>query len=80
MQIFLGFLVWARLLKDHSLILGGDLNLTLLGREASGESTHQYPLAHYFCNLFGGSRMVDVESIPLEPTWRNGRSGSVKVP
>jgi hypothetical protein len=55
------------------------MNLTLSGREVWGELTRQDPLAHYFLNLFDSPRMVDVEPVPLEPTWRNGKSGSVRV-
>jgi hypothetical protein len=62
-------------LKEHNLILGGDLNFTTSNREVWGLHARVDPLQLYFIHLIQVEGLVDVEPIKLLPTWRNGRGG-----
>jgi len=62
-------------LEEESLIVGGDLNLTLSTREVWGVISRLDPLADYFFGLFDAVGLVDVIPKQLGPTWRNGRVG-----
>ena len=63
------------ILKSSNVILGGDLNLTLLVREVWGAHICLNTLASFFNNFFGYEGLVDVALAPLLLTWSNGRSG-----
>jgi hypothetical protein len=64
------------LLAIKDLIIAGDLNLTLSSKEIWGDRAKLDPLADFFKSLFSKNALVDLESVELLPTWRNGRSGS----
>lgn len=66
-------------MKDPDLIFGGDLNLTLFGSEIWGGNAREDPLAPYFLYLFQMLHLIAVESMPLIPTCRNGKSGETRV-
>ena len=55
------------LLKLLGLILGGDLNFTLFGREVWGLSTQQHHLVNYFTPKFKATQLVDIEPLALRP-------------
>jgi hypothetical protein len=61
------------ILKEHNLILGGDLNFTISTREVWGSSPRIDPMASYFNQLFQEEGLIDVEPVKFLPTWRNGR-------
>jgi hypothetical protein len=73
-QLFWDFVKMDGLLKDHDLLLGGDLNFTLSTREVWGTSSRIDPLETYFNQLLQEEGLIDVEpmrrrggEIPLLP-------------
>jgi hypothetical protein len=63
------------LLKEHSLILGGDLNFTTSSREVWGAHARSDSLQPYFRQLVQEEGLVDVTPIQILPTRRNGIGG-----
>jgi hypothetical protein len=63
------------ILKEHNMVLGGDLNFTTSYREVWGVHFREDSLQPYFSQLIQEEGLVDVEPIKLIPTWRNGRGG-----
>jgi exonuclease III len=61
------------ILKEHNLILGGDLNFTISNREVWGPHSRSDPMNSFFSQLIQEEGLVDVEPVKLLPTWRNGR-------
>jgi len=66
-------------LESDSLILGGDLNLTISSREVWGVNARLDPLADFFNDLFDAAGLVDVSPRQMRPTWRNGRVGDAGI-
>lgn len=62
-------------LELPNLISGGNLNLTLFGHDIWGGISRMDSLSPLFINKFEVSHVVDIELVPLKPTWRNGRQG-----
>jgi hypothetical protein len=62
-------------IKYDSLVIDGDMNLTLNYREVWGDSVRSDRLVDFFQSHFEASRWVDIEPIKLRPTWNNNRSG-----
>eukprot|EP00253_Pinus_taeda_P016222 PITA_16222 len=67
------------LLKDRSLILGGDLNFSIGNAEAWGPSAREDPLSDFFANTLLSHKLIDVNLIKVKPTWRNRRAGEGRV-
>eukprot|EP00253_Pinus_taeda_P019311 PITA_19311 len=67
------------LLKDRSLILGGDLNFSLGNAEAWGPSAREDPLSDFFSNSLLSHNLIDLNLIKAKPTWRNRRAGEERV-
>jgi hypothetical protein len=63
------------LLSLQSLVIAGDLNLTVSNGEVWGGSATSGQLASFFSSL-SSHKLIDVQSDKLVPTWRNGRSGT----
>lgn len=61
------------LLDLNSLVIVGDLNLTLQSGEIWGLSTRPDPLQYWFRSLFARHGLVDVAPKPISFTWWNGR-------
>jgi hypothetical protein len=59
----------------ENLIMGGDLNFTILSMEFWGDVARVDPLQHYFSHLVQVGGLVDVEPVKIISTWRNGRKG-----
>jgi exonuclease III len=66
-------------LKDHLVILGGDLNFSLGQSEVWGLHARTDPLAGYFTQKLVDRKLIDVEPTRLKPTWRNNRVGEDRV-
>jgi hypothetical protein len=62
-------------LKDHLVILGGDLNFSLGPSEVWGLHARADPLADYFGQKFVDCKLIDLDPTLLKPTWRNNRVG-----
>ena len=67
------------MLETRNVILGGDLNLTLLEKENWGSLARQYGLSYFFSRLFESKELVDIQPLKLTPTWRNNRSGDQAI-
>ena len=67
------------MLKDPTLIVRGDLILVTLIREVWGYNSRTYGISQYFKALFENLGLVDVEKNPIRPTWKNGKSGDVRM-
>ena len=76
---FLDRIVSSGNLADPSLIVVGDLNLTLLDNELWGLKVKIDPPASYFLDIFEQVRLVDVVPSAMNPTWSNGRGGSAHI-
>ena len=63
------------LLNLPSLVLGGDLNLTLHSSEIWDSKATLDPLSDHFISLFETAGLVDVAPLVTGPTWRNRRVG-----
>ena len=57
------------------MVLGGNLNFTLLARQAWGSKVRLDPLGNYFQDLLKENKLIDIKPLDLRPTWRNGRMG-----
>ena len=57
------------LLWNSNFIVGGDLNLVTPSKEVWGVNSHMNVLVTFFRTLFEEAGLVDVEPIPLRPTW-----------
>lgn len=62
------------LLYQSDIIIGEDLNFTISQREIWGGSSRQDPLVAFFSYLMESMNLIDLEPIPLAPTWSNRRS------
>lgn len=74
-----GFWDWldsCGLLFIQSVILAGDLNLTMEDGEIWGQKSKKDPLSGYFKDLFTNNSLKDIIPCPVSPTWRNGRCGA----
>ena len=61
---------------DHSvLIIGGDLNLTLVDSKIWGVGILNEQLHGYFNSYFEQVGLIDIEPPILSPTWSNGILG-----
>eukprot|EP00253_Pinus_taeda_P033361 PITA_33361 len=67
------------LIKNRSLILGGDLNFSIGNAEAWGPSAKEDPLSDFFSNTLHSHNLIDVNLIKAKPTWRNRRIGEGRV-
>lgn len=67
------------LLMNSNLIAGEDLNIVTSSIEVWGVNSRTNALAHFFKSLFEEAGLVDVEPIPLRPTWKNRISGEVGI-
>eukprot|EP00253_Pinus_taeda_P027771 PITA_27771 len=67
------------LIKDRSLILGGDLNFSIGNAEAWGPSAREDPLSDFFSNTLQSHNLIDVNLIKVKPTRRNRRTGEGRV-
>eukprot|EP00253_Pinus_taeda_P010711 PITA_10711 len=67
------------LIKNRSLILGGDLNFSIGNAEAWGPSATEDSLLDFFSNTLHSHNLIDVNLIKEKPTWRNRRSGEGRV-
>lgn len=65
--------------SDENLIIGGDLNFIISDSERWGFNSRSDSLASYFCYILEEAHLVDVETIPLKPTWSNRRAGEVGI-
>ena len=75
----LGEVVNSGLMKESSLILGGDLNLTTSTREIWGFHTRLDPLFRLFNHIFQNANLIYVVPLPLVPMWRNERTCATRV-
>ena len=61
---------------DHGgLIIGGDLNLTLVDSEIWGAGKINDQLYGFFNSYFQQAGLVDIKLLVLSPTWSNSRLG-----
>eukprot|EP00253_Pinus_taeda_P019083 PITA_19083 len=67
------------LIKDRSLILGGDLNFSIGTSEAWGPNARVDPLSDFFSNTLQAHNLIDVNTLKVKPTWRNRRIGEGRV-
>eukprot|EP00253_Pinus_taeda_P014847 PITA_14847 len=67
------------LVKDRSVILGGDLNFSIENAEAWGPSAREDPLSDFFTNTLLSHNLIDVNLIKVKPTWRNRGIGEGRV-
>ena len=67
------------LLNGKNLIIGGDLNFSLVNAEAWGPSARIDPLSDYFAHLLLSHKLIDVNFIKAKPTWRNRRTGEERI-
>eukprot|EP00253_Pinus_taeda_P036400 PITA_36400 len=67
------------LLKNRSLILGGDLNFSMGNVEAWGPFAREDPLSEFFANTLQAHNLIDVNLIKVKPTWRNRRAVEGRV-
>lgn len=65
--------------KDDSLIVGGDLNFILSNRERWGFNSRPYYLSSYFSYILEEAELVDIEPIPIKPTFSNKRVGEAGI-
>eukprot|EP01018_Ginkgo_biloba_P032904 Gb_28853 [translate_table: standard] len=80
-------LIWEKLLsKDFlrwdNIILGRDLNFSLVSSEIWGSKAQVDGLSSFFFRKLIDAGLIDIEPIKLKPTWRNkrlGLYGSLKV-
>lgn len=56
-----------------TVIIAGDLNLTLNSSEIWGSRARSDPLHFWFQDFFCDHKLFDVLPMPLRPTWSNGR-------
>jgi len=66
-------------LKEHQVILGGDLNFSLGFSEVWGTHARTDPLTSFFTQKLAECNFLDLEPIKLKPTWRNNRVGEAGV-
>ena len=58
--------------KLQNMLISRDLNFTWSTNEFWGQRDKLDPLSSFFFGLFEKAESVDVEPIPISPTWRNG--------
>ena len=78
-MVFWDNIVHSGLLNDPSLILAGDLNLTLSSTKIWGSINVVDPLANYFRENFENAKLFDVVPSVMVPTWSNGRIGNASI-
>ena len=67
------------ILDDISLIVVGDLNLTLSPNEFWGPGKIDDPIAKFFKSKMEEKHLIDIVSNVACPTWSNGRCGTMRV-
>jgi len=70
------FLANNGLISMNSLLVAGDLNLTVSTGEVWGGTTNSGQLASFFRALFQFHKLIDVQPDKIVPTWRNGCLGT----
>eukprot|EP00253_Pinus_taeda_P007836 PITA_07836 len=78
-EFFWNNLLSKGLLKDRSVILGGDLNFSIGTAETWGPSAREDLLSDFFTNALLSHNLIDVNLIKVKPTWRNRRIGEGRV-
>ena len=68
-----------RALDQENLILVGDLNLTLSTTEVWGQNARSDALANFFISLFEQKKLISLQLICLEHTWKNNRTGDQEI-
>ena len=77
-------MVWDRITTEgtfdlQNLVIVGDLNFTWSPCELWESKEKMDSSGDYFVDLFGGTNLVDMELVPLTPTWSHGRAGMERV-
>jgi len=67
------------LLKNDSVIIGGDLNFSLGHSEIWGPQARVDNLTDFFTQNLMNLNLIDIDPIKVKPTWRNMRSGNSRV-
>jgi hypothetical protein len=67
------------LLAHKDLIISSDMNFMTSSEEVWCLSAHVDSLVGYFKSLFINNNLVDIVSVEVVPTWRNGRSGNENI-
>ena len=65
----------SHLLRCENLVIGVDLNFTLVAHEIWGLRARVDPLESFFDNLLQKIQMVDLDPQKLKPTWTNRITG-----
>jgi hypothetical protein len=65
--------------SEQEVVVGGDLNFSLGASEVWGPRSSLDPLVDYFTHFLESFGLLDVESVKLQPTWRNMRVGEARV-
>ena len=78
MYMALLFIYWETLanagaLDQENLILARDLNLTLSAAEVWVQNERLEALANFFRSLFEQKKLIDLQPIHLEHTWKNAK-------
>ena len=73
----MGSIFQSGLLYDRSLIVAGDLSLTLSLDEVWGVGKIEDPISDFLKAEMEEMKLVDIETNVLCPTWSNGRCGAL---
>jgi len=66
-------------MRNHNLVIGGDLNFSIGNAETWGPSAKADSLSYFFMNALISHNLIDVNLIKLRPTWRNCRMGEARI-
>lgn len=66
-------------LRNHNLVVGGDLNFSIGTAETWGPSAREDSLSYFFLNLLNTHNLMDINLLKLRPTWRNRRTSEARI-
>lgn len=59
----------------NHLILGGDLNFSIIHDESWGHRAQRDSLSNYLSSILDSHQLINIPSTKLQATWRNSRTG-----